>query len=90
MGKNFESLKQLLINLNILPDVIGLTETKNKINVLGYIPNQLPGNHFLHSNSATNSSGEGIFIKDNVDFVFQEDLQFKRIKKQKFNNWSSV
>ena len=69
MQKNLESLEQLLIH----PDVIGLTETKIKINALNYISNQLPGHHFLHTDSATNSGNVGIFIKDNVDFVLRED-----------------
>ena len=82
---NFESFQQLLINLNIQPDVIGLTETKFKINRLNYISSKLPGYHFLHSDSVTNflhsdsvtnSGGVSIFIKANVDFVIQKDLQF--------------
>ena len=81
LQKNFESLEQLLINLNIQPDVIGLMETKIKINASNYISNQLPGYHFLHTDSATNSGGVsiGIFIKDNVDFVLREDLKSKSL-----------
>ena len=71
--KNFESLEQLLIKLNILPDVIGLTETRIKINALNYISNQLAGFYFLHFDSAANSGGVGKFIKNNVDFVLRED-----------------
>ena len=54
LQKNFKSLKQLLINLNMQPDVIGLTETKIKINALNYISNQLLRYYFLHTDSATN------------------------------------
>ena len=78
LRKNFKSLEQL-VNLNLLPDVIRLTETKIKINALNYIPNQLPGYQFLHSDSATNSGGVGILIKDNVDFVLRGHLQFKSL-----------
>ena len=69
MQKNFESLDQLLINLNIQPDVIELTETKIKINALNYISNQLLGCHLLHSDSTINSGGVGLFIKDNVNLL---------------------
>ena len=79
LQKNFESLKQLSINLNILPDNIGLMKTKIKINTLNYFWNQLLGYHFLHSDSATNSKHVGIFIKDNVNFVLPEDLEFKSL-----------
>ena len=79
LRKNFKSLEQLLIKLNILPDVKGLTETKIKINALNYISNQLLRYYFLHSNSATTSGGVTIFIKDIVDFVLREDLKFKSL-----------
>ena len=61
----------------MLPDVVGLTETKIKINALNSIPNQLPGYHFLDSDSATNLGCVSICIKRNVDFVLRKYLLFK-------------
>ena len=84
MRKNVESLEKLLITFNILSDVIALTETKIKINALNHIPNQLLGYHSLHSDRATNSGDVDIFIKDNVDFVIRDDLQFKSLDCENF------
>ena len=49
-----------LVELNFLPDVIRLTETRIRLHPLLNI--SLPNYTFFHTNSTTNAGGVGIYV----------------------------
>ena len=60
LHKNFDNLYDFLVELNFLPDVICLTETRIKLHPLLNI--LLPNYTFFHTDSTTNAGGVGIYV----------------------------
>ena len=60
LHKNFDNLYDFLVELNFLPDVICLTETRIKLHPLLNI--SLPNYTFFHTDSTTNAGGVGIYV----------------------------
>ena len=60
LHKNFDNLYDFLVELNFLPDVICLTETRIKLHLLLNI--SLPNYTFFHTDSTTNAGGVGIYV----------------------------
>ena len=62
LNKNFDKLYELITEMKIKPDVIGLTETW--INKTRPFTNSLPGYNFIHNNSKQSHGGVGFFISN--------------------------
>lgn len=77
LKKNLEKIEELLINLDTLPDIIALTETKINKKAQTYFPNQLFDYQLIHADSDTNSGGVAFFLKNSITFVTRNDLQFE-------------
>ena len=60
LHKNFDNLYDFLVELNFLPDVICLTETRIKLHPLLNI--SLPNYTFFHTDSTSNAGGVGIYV----------------------------
>ena len=60
LHKNFDNLYDFLVELNFLPDVICLTETRIKLHLLLNI--SLPNYTFFHTDSTTDAGGVGIYV----------------------------
>ena len=77
LHKNFDNLYDFLVELNFLPDVIRLTETRIKLHPLLHI--SLPNYTFFHTDSTTNAGGVGIYVlnkfqvkKSNTQYNFSK------------------
>ena len=61
---NFDKLKELLTNYDILPDIIAMSETKLKLSQV--FNAKLSGYHFYHKGTTTSWGGVGLFIKESL------------------------
>ena len=66
LTKNFDKLHQLICDMDFLPDVIGISETK--LNDSKDVP-ALNNYDFLNINSRTNSGGVGFYIKSQLSYA---------------------
>ena len=62
LNANFDKLNKLLINYDILPDIIAMSETKLKL--LQVCNAKLSGYHFYHKGTTTRWGGVRLFIKE--------------------------
>lgn len=73
--KNINKLEQLIQEIKVQPEIIGITETKlkdhfqHKPTITGYT--------FINKNSLTNAGGVGFFIKSNLSFKIINDYELK-------------
>ena len=71
--KNFDQLSMILTELQKLPDIIALTETKLS-------PNQIPTNidqegyEFVHCDSSSKSGGVGFYIKKAITYKLKRNI----------------
>ena len=73
INANFEKLEELLINFQLSPDIIALSETKLKLNQ--HYRESLPGYNFFHKGTTTNYSGVGLFDKDHLFFSTNKEFE---------------
>ena len=66
---NFDSLHQLLIDLNKSFSIIGLSETKIRHGKDQILNTNMTGYHFLSQPTLSEAGGVGIFIKDNLSYI---------------------
>ena len=77
LEKHFDDLNFVLSKLNHKFDIIGISEHKirkgtspsTNINIKGY-------NEFIFEPTETTHGGTGFYIKDNIDYVIRNDLNF--------------
>ena len=74
LTKNFEKLEQLIMDINVFPDIIAVSETKLKRSMA--LPH-LPGCNFVECDSETNAGGVGLFIKLNYSFNVVNSLKLE-------------
>ena len=66
---NFDSLHQLLIDLNKSFSIISLSETKIRHGKDQILNTNMTGYHFLAQPTLSEAGGAGIFIKDNLSYI---------------------
>ena len=77
LQKHLDSLKELLHQLSIPPDVICITESKLKdvfsctISISDY--------NFFHANSPTNAGGVAIYVSKDLDAKLESNYQFQMV-----------
>ena len=64
LNANFDKLNELLINYDILPDIIPISETKLKLSQVYNA--KLSGYHFYHKGTTTRWGGVGLLIKESL------------------------
>ena len=71
---NFENLNDLLLQMKFQPDILCVSETKNKISPL--INKSLPGYEFFHVDSPINAGGVAIYISKQLkyDLIYDFNL----------------
>ena len=74
ISANFDALNQLLCDLNHSFSIIGLSETKLKVDKENLSNISLRGYTFLSNPSLTNAGGVGLYVKNNLNFNLREDL----------------
>ena len=74
LSANFDSFNQLLCDLGYLFSIIGITETKIKVDSCSTFNADLPGYSFISQPSISNAGGVGLFVKNNLLFFKREDL----------------
>ena len=73
--KNFHKLQQLLIDTQLLPHVIALTETWTTAS--SFFTPSLPGYSYISAPSESNrSGGVAFFISTKIDYSLRDDLVF--------------
>ena len=77
LQKHLDSLKELLHQLSIPPDVICYTESKLKDGFSGTI--SIPDYNFFHANSPTNAGGVVIYVSKDLDAKLETDYQFQMV-----------
>ena len=66
LAKNLNQVKDLLISIGKIPDIIAISETKLRDE--GFHNVSLEGFEFVHHNSPTNAGGVGLYIKQGINF----------------------
>ena len=74
ISANFDTLNQLLCDLNHPFSVIGLSETKLKVDEEVLLNINLRGYKFLSNPTLTNAGGVGFYRRNNLNFTLREDL----------------
>ena len=75
---NFDKLKELLLVMKNMPDVICLSETRLKEkHTKSHIP-CLEGYEFENINSNSDAGGVGIYYRSNLDVTIRQDLNLKQ------------
>ena len=74
LNKNLDSMGELFQNCDILPNIIGVTETKLKLNsdsieIGGYI--------FEDCRTTTEAGGAGLYISEDINYKVREDLSIQ-------------
>ena len=70
--KNHDKIKEFLSELNVLPEIISISETKlnsrstSNVNIAQY--------DFLHNNSPSKAGDVGLYVKNNVKYSLSNDL----------------
>ena len=72
LEKHFDELLSLFLRLNHSFDVIGISETRLNSTLSGNI--SLPGYSFIHTPSASNAGGVGLYISNRCTFKPRTDL----------------
>jgi hypothetical protein len=55
-------------------NIIGITETKIKLNEVKLVNADLPGYCFLSQPSESNAGGVGFYINEKIDFSIRDDI----------------
>ena len=79
LHKNFDNLYDFLVELNFLPDVICVTETRIKLHPLLNI--LLPNYTFFHTDSRTKAGGVGIYVLNKLQ-VKKSNTQYNFLKSE--------
>ena len=66
LTKNFDALFEFISSLSFTPDLVCLTETRSKNQLLANIT--IPGYSFAHVNSLGSAGGVAIYISNNFNF----------------------
>ena len=78
LNKNKSQLEELMSSYNIIPDIIGISETKiNKKTNTNFL--SITGYNFHSVDSMLNSGGVGVYIKDSIVYSIRQDLNFKSV-----------
>ena len=73
INANFEKLEELLINFQLSPDTIALSETKLKLNQ--HYRESLHEYNFFHKGTTTNYGGVGLFDKDHLSISTNKEFE---------------
>jgi exonuclease III len=74
LSANYDSLVSLLSQLHFPFNIIGITETKIKLNEVKLVNADLPGYCFLSQPSESNAGGVGFYINEKIDFSIRDDI----------------
>ena len=74
VNKNLDRIGELFQNCDIFPNIIGVTETKLKINSDSI---DIEGYDFVGCPTATEAGGAGIFISNSFDYSVRDDLSLR-------------
>ena len=66
LAKNLNQVRDLLISIGKIPDIIAISETKLRDG--GFHNVSLEGFEFVHNSSPTNAGGIGLYIKQGIIF----------------------
>ena len=78
LNKNKSQLEELMSSYKIIPDIIGISETKiNKKTNTNFL--SLTGYNFHFVNSMSNSGGVGVYVKDSIVYSIRQDLNFTSV-----------
>ena len=72
LPKNHDKIEEFLSELNVLPEIISVSETKlnsqstSNVNIAQY--------DFLHNDSPSKAGGVGLYVKNNVKYSLRNDL----------------
>ena len=70
---NINGFEELLVQSNISPDIIALSETKLKVSEKCKV--SLSGYVFIHNGTVTNAGGVGFFIKVHLSYTICQNLE---------------
>ena len=71
---NIDNLINMLSELYFPLSVVGLTETKLKIDQEEILNINIPGDNFLSQPSLSNAGGVGVFVKNGISYSCRQDL----------------
>ena len=74
LSSNFEDLNTMLAELYFAFSVIGLTETKIKVDQQPLLNIDLPGYSFFSQPTLSNAEGVGFYIKNDLNFTVKSEL----------------
>jgi hypothetical protein len=74
LSANFDALVNLISELYFPFSVIGMSETKIKVDRDLITNVDIPGYNFISQPSLSNAGGVGLFLRDNLQFKIRSDL----------------
>ena len=74
LSSNQDNFSHMLACLDFPFTLIGLTETRIRINESAIINVNMPGYHFISEPTLSNAGGIGFYIRDHLNFTIQTDL----------------
>ena len=78
LSANYDNLVNLLSELASAFSLIGLTETKIKLNQDPIVNTKLSGYNFLSQPTYSNAGGVGFYIKEDLEFTVRDDLTISK------------
>ena len=71
---NFDNFCCMLIDLNLMFSVIGLSETKIKVNQDPLLNTEFPGYIFISQPTLSNAGGVGFYIRNDLSYIIRNDF----------------
>ena len=81
LSYNFERFHTLLSELGINFDIIGITETKLKRDILRTTNIDLKGYSFEHTPTEASCGGTLLYLKNNKNYTLRDDLKIYKSKE---------
>jgi len=76
LSANYDNLVQMFVDLNVSFSLIGLSETKLKLDKDPLFNTNIDGYSFVSQPSLSNAGGVAFYIKDNLEFIIRSDISF--------------
>ena len=80
LAANYDKLSHMLDELKHSFSIIGLTETKHKLDREQMYQNNLPEYDFISQPSHTNAGGTGFYVKTNLSYSLRSDLSCSSVE----------
>ena len=79
LSANFDNFNHMLSELNYSFSLIGLTETKLRVNIEMLINAKMPGYSYISIPSLSNAGGVAFYVKDDLQFISRPEFSISTL-----------